>query len=974
MAHDIGKATVRFNGKLREAVSNKPGTSSQADRIRHEWVSVKMLETWRTMMTDWEAARAGGLSIPQPTLVDALANIEKKGQMMDAPEFMVRRKQGLLRSIDPISTVHKVMDAAILTHHGILGPARKDSSVPSGSLPDDSRHIRGSDQDLELFTKTFAGTGFSPETEQELWALIQQARNREQDDSEDLDYWRGILLTSRAALIAADHYVSAMRPAGSTPKKGAKMLYANTARDEGRRSLNQLLDWHLEHVSEYAGIFARHLGEPRDLPGLSPDGREKVDIRSGPGLFEWQDKAVDHLQSLRSTSTGPRLILNMASTGSGKTRANLRIASAMRSDEEPLRVSLALNLRSLTLQTNDALRDQMEIPDTDIACVIGDTFTKRAHDSAKTNENEDNDETDDGDIEVAWSGHPLTPRWLDEWLTHPETGEMDRKTRAMIAAPILISTIDYIIRAGEPGRQGHHAKALARVGSSDLILDEIDSYSPSSMVAVLRVVMTAAALGRNVIASSATLSRPVANALARAFTAGARIHASLTNVPTEDRYTQITLIDNELSPESRDLTDITDFDTWYSQHISLLMACVANKPTYRLAYLQEIAGDKDWGPIDRFTASIHVAAKSLHRNHRWRHPSGKWVSFGVVRVANIVPCVKVAHYLQSQPGIQAITYHAKELRIKRFLKERRLDRLFSRKDPASCPLSLDPEIEEIVRKTDSDEVIFVIVATPVEEVGRDHDFDWAVIEPSSTASIIQMSGRVNRHRLVDVSVPNIAILDFNLKAIKGEDSVCFTRPGNENGASHRGEHSAATLLSNAQGWQAGTIKITAQLHFGNGIHQCYFAEYDDASVEEQIKEGIKSIEAHHYPGNKNPLSWLTQSHYDAYTLRERAPKTRLRLVRNQGRPGWHFEQLQVTPRGEGWNPISVEIREPCPGGKPLWMRCELDDALRAAQDISGDAGGSQGMELETELTPFESKPFFYDAEMGGIHALKQSEA
>jgi len=97
-------------------------------------------------------------------------------------------------------------------------------------------------------------------------------------------------------------------------------------------------------------------------------------------------------------------------------------------------------------------------------------------------------------------------------------------------------------------------------------------------------------------------------------------------------------------------------------------------------------------------------------------------------------------------------------------------------------------------------------------------------------------------------------------------------------------------------------------------------------------------------------------------------------VRNQGRPGWHFEQLQVTPRGEGWNPVSVEIREPCLGGKPLWMRCSLDDALRAAQDISGDAGGSQGMELETELAPFESKPFFYDAEMGGIHTLKQSEA
>jgi CRISPR-associated endonuclease/helicase Cas3 len=58
------------------------------------------------------------------------------------------------------------------------------------------------------------------------------------------------------------------------------------------------------------------------------------------------------------------------------------------------------------------------------------------------------------------------------------------------------------------------------------------------------------------------------------------------------------------------------------------------------------------------------------------------------------------------------------------------------------------------------------VATPVEEVGRDHDFDWAVIEPSSYRSIIQLAGRVRRHRKEAISTPNIAIMQYNLKGLR----------------------------------------------------------------------------------------------------------------------------------------------------------------------------------------------------------------
>jgi CRISPR-associated endonuclease/helicase Cas3 len=74
--------------------------------------------------------------------------------------------------------------------------------------------------------------------------------------------------------------------------------------------------------------------------------------------------------------------------------------------------------------------------------------------------------------------------------------------------------------------------------------------------------------------------------------------------------------------------------------------------------------------------------------------------------------------------------------------------------------------------------IFVVLATAVAEVGRDHDYDWAIIEPSSMRSIIQLAGRVQRHRKQEPKSENIHVLSKNYKGLKGKDYP-FTKPGFE---------------------------------------------------------------------------------------------------------------------------------------------------------------------------------------------------
>ena len=127
------------------------------------------------------------------------------------------------------------------------------------------------------------------------------------------------------------------------------------------------------------------------------------------------------------------------------------------------------------------------------------------------------------------------------------------------------------------------------------------------------------------------------------------------------------------------------------------------------------------------------------------------MSFGVVRVANIVLCVALAKYFMEcdwpdDVDVKIMAYHSQQVLLLRHEQEKHLDRTLKRKESADA--EPDAFNNSIIRKhldsSTSKQMLFVLVATPVEETGRDHDFDWAVVEPSSYRSIIQLAGRV-RH-------------------------------------------------------------------------------------------------------------------------------------------------------------------------------------------------------------------------------------
>lgn len=92
----------------------------------------------------------------------------------------------------------------------------------------------------------------------------------------------------------------------------------------------------------------------------------------------------------------------------------------------------------------------------------------------------------------------------------------------MISAPVLVSTIDYLIPATEGVRGGRQIAPMLRLLTADLVLDEPDDFDITDLPALCRLVNWAGMLGTRVLLSSATLPPALVQALFNAYCTGRR--------------------------------------------------------------------------------------------------------------------------------------------------------------------------------------------------------------------------------------------------------------------------------------------------------------------------------------------------------------------------------------------------------------------------------------------------------------------
>lgn len=844
--HDWGKSSQDFADKLRVAVAgvhrNEPYVDTEA--VRHEWLSYCLYKSAREHGFD-----KAWLGVASETKVKDLSSLKK----------------GILDK-------QKAIEFLVISHHRLMG---KDSiTIDSEGHVKRAIPVGGVKQVVD---KDGQSVAIDPKLFSDAERLIDRA-----GDQVGQDYWFMISVIARACLILADHQISSVNYQDKYGEITEDVIYANTKSIDDkqmRKRFDQPLNWHLRNVGEKAAEIAQHLSMT-SFDGLSQVTVESILEKSRDKRFNWQDKAVEFLTKRRSTLSGPSLVFSSAGTGAGKTRGNAKTICAL--SDNP-RFCVALNLRSLTLQTGDSLRKDLKIMPTEMAVVIGDRASEKLHRGSQDAFSIDGE--DDSEIEVVGQEYPI-PEWLRPYSTKS-------KSNQLLMPPVLVSTIDFIINASEPGRQGHHALAMLRVMNSDLVLDELDSYDPSAMVAVLRLIQMSAMLGRNVVCSSATLSVPVASAVYQAFMTGVGM---LKAADTTTGKPMVVFIDDLLDPELVEVPEVepltpksvASFETSMKTRHARMIEALQDKPIYRLPVIATIETRTPEG----YLATIKQSVDQLHEAHKWSIGLGKELSFGLIRVANISSALDIARYLNDAyagTGVKIACYHSNDLKIQRHMKEKRLDFLLSRKGGTFKHIANDKDINAAFSDTVKS-VPFIVIATPVEEVGRDHDFDWAVVEPSSAQSIVQTCGRVNRHRLEPVSTPNVVLMDLNLKAIRTPGQACFLRPGLEsNGkiASLRyGSQQVSVLIGDTP-----LTRIDASFRLGDRP----MAQDENRITANRLKEGLSIIRR----DKGFESSWMTNGFYQQYPLRDFTQKTQFRFIQDDETGQFTLQQM-TNNKGNAW--------------------------------------------------------------------------
>jgi CRISPR-associated endonuclease/helicase Cas3 len=627
--------------------------------------------------------------------------------------------------------------------------------------------------------------------------------------------WRLILHHCRLALMLGDHWYSSQD--SDKQWQSAQDLYANTGRDGVSKKIvmKQKLDEHLVNVARQAvrnahllPVFEGRQGEMQYVYDAKPL-RQK-----SPAAFSWQDTAVSKISNWRTKQSekfNPDqfgfFAVNMASTGKGKTFTNAKIMRALSKDSESLRFILALGLRTLTLQTGDEYRERIKLTTDELAVLIGSRAVLEFH-----QKNQQQQAEDEQVLTGSESAESLLDSEIDFDVDIPEdflqTVLTSFKSRQFLYAPVLSCTIDHLMAATETKRGGRHILPSLRLMSSDLVIDEIDDFDGADLIAVGRLIHLAGMLGRKVMISSATLPPDLVEGYYNAYQAGwaiftkMRERSPLIGCAWIDEFTtQVQSINCTVENSG-----IDEFNRHHQEFIakrlkSLQSQTVKRKAGITLCTKPESHENSEESLQHVFFSIIQNAIIEKHRQHYETDPTtGKKVSFGFVRVANINPCIELTRFLLNADWpedieIRAMAYHSQQVLIMRSEQEKHLDQVLKRNQGDRYGFN-HLLIRQHLNKINSPNVIFVVIATPVEEVGRDHDFDWAVVEPSSFRSFIQLAGRVLRHRYLeqDIGQPNMALLQYNLKGFLGREKTVFCQPGYESQQHQLDTHDLSQLV------------------------------------------------------------------------------------------------------------------------------------------------------------------------------------
>lgn len=816
--HDWGKANQHFQNKLKN-LSDDP--------IRHEWVSYMLINAF---------LQTSGNNTSDDQWLTSLA--EGKLEKEKIIDFFKSHQNTANQNLPPMASL---INWAVITHHKLPAPLKPENYRAHEGLKNiialfkliskEWGYKNREDQKELKFPKGLLENSSYWVKELQKWALKTKNCLPLLEECLSNGGWPVILHYTRLSLMLGDHFFSSQ--VANLNWKGLSKLYANTDKKLDKETKNhkpkmkQKLDEHLVGVMKEALCVAHLLPKVESqLPILTAHKTYMLKKKSG-NQFRWQDKAVTAIKSWQEKTNVFKkenrygfFGVNMASTGTGKTFANAKIMLSLLKNENGLRYTLALGLRTLTLQTGDEYRNRLKLDKNDVALQIGSKAIMELHEKNKQNIQTHTKQELEENIK---QGSESLENLLQEEIDYDDN-ELEqtafaislksKKQKKFFYSPILICTIDLIMSATETKRGGRYILPCLRLMSSDLVIDEIDDFNQEDLTAIGRLIFLTGMLGRKVILSSATISPDLAEGYFNAYQKGWLLFCKTRPASKKVGCAWIdefgAKVENIIPPtDNQGISSTEMYRVQHKKFVEKRVKKLKAQPPRRKGEIIRMKNidisqnklsdkEKDCKPhIEKYFQYIKKAILNMHERHKFQDKKlQKSISIGLVRMANINPCINLSKYLietdfPADTTIKIMTYHSRQILLLRSEQEKYLDDILKNREKSLE----DPVIRGHIDNTSANNIIFVVISTPVEEVGRDHDFDWAVVEPSSLRSIIQIAGRVRRHREGAIHLANVAIMQYNLKAIQNNTSKpVYSQPGYENKQFKLTTHDLTKLL------------------------------------------------------------------------------------------------------------------------------------------------------------------------------------
>jgi CRISPR-associated endonuclease/helicase Cas3 len=985
--HDWGKTSDLFQNKLKPTSKYK----YKGDPIRHEWVTCLLLNAFvQNISTDSDK--------------DWLISLTKSE--FNEEQIIETATQQESKPLHNLPNAAKLITWLIVSHHRMPTPSTKSSELRKDWLGEPSETI---DVALKRITQKWGYENRQDEKEFlkrvkgcfkfSNGLLNQSATWRKQikksahrlldclplvDESFSNGSFRLVLHYARLCLMLGDHYYSSQD--ADSKWKDTTGTFANS----DKSGYKQKLDEHLCGVAHNAFNIARYLPEFEKEPPTTGDVRALRVL--SPTDFRWQDSAVKKITLWKKDhckSNSGFFAVNMASTGCGKTFANAKVMRALSDDGKSLRYILALGLRTLTLQTGDEYRERIGLDNTELGVLIGSKAVLELHQQVKADEEKSVNEN--YGVE---SSESLLDQDIDYDSDLPEeklsTVLKQDKDRKFLYAPVLACTIDHVMGATETKRGGRYILPTLRLMSSDLVIDEIDDFTGSDLIAIGRLIHLAGMLGRKVMISSATIPPDLAEGYFNAYRCGWQTYTQSRDSASDeigctwiDEFkTSVCTINNSHSESA-----LSEYRKSHGKFIEKRVDKLSQQPAKRKAEIiecQTLMDDCEFDAKETKQSTYFLKIKETivgkhHQHNTQDEKSNIMVSFGVIRVANISPCIALAKFLvqadfDDEIEVRVMAYHSQQVLLLRHEQEKHLDAILKRKEKAGeQPKAFkDPIVRNHLDNCKAQHLTFVLVATPVEEVGRDHDFDWAVVEPSSYRSIIQLAGRVKRHRDGETENPNIALMQYNWKAFKDGDQnggKYFRYPGYED-IVNLNTHNLSELIETdviANRLDAiPRIKKPEQLDYKNSL-----ADLEHAVIQSDLVN-YQQLGPETLQGYLSETWYLTALPQYLNQFRKSAPATNVFLIYKSESESLCFaerdDQGYMVDRGEILQITQTTIsKEEC---ENLWLIRDYKKSLEQESEMWESSKESISRRFgELSFIQYEGSEYEYNDQFGLVKSL-----